>query len=404
MTSIVIISLCVLVLVAYLFDITSVFTKIPSVILLLALGWGVKRIVVYYNYYTPDLSKILPLLGTIGLILIVLEGSLELELNKSKIPLIKKSLAASFFPMMILAFAGAFIITMLYDCSYRVALANLIPLCIISSSLAIPSAKQFPAFDKEFITYESSMSDILGLVFFNFIIANEIISAASFGIFLLQILIIIVVSFLATALLSFLLSRISHDIKFVPIILLVILIYEISKIYNLPSLVFILIFGLFLGNLDEIKHIKWIQKLKPYSLNKEAQKFLGFTMEITFLIKALFFLLFGFLIKTSDLLDTNSIAVSAIITGSIFLIRIIQLKASKLPLAPLLFVAPRGLINILLFLSIPAALSIPVINSSVLIQVIILTALIMMIGTVSSAKKVKEEKQNDETLSIATEL
>jgi hypothetical protein len=39
-----------------------------------------------------------------------------------------------------------------------------------------------------------------------------------------------------------------------------------------------------------------------------------------------------------------------------------------------------------------------------LIQVIILTALIMMIGTVSSAKKVKEEKQNDETLSIATEL
>ena len=403
MTSLVIISLCVLVLVAYLFDITSSYTKIPSVILLLALGWAVKRAVVYYNIIPPDLSKILPMLGTIGLILIVLEGSLELELNASKIPLVKKSLAISFFPMIIMACGGAFILTVMYDCSYREALANLIPLCIISSSLAIPSAKQFPVFFKEFITYESSLSDILGLVFFNFIIANETYTAAAFGNFFLQILIIILVSFIATALLSFLLSRIAHDIKFVPIILLVILIYEISKIYNLPSLVFILIFGLFLGNLDELKHIKWLQKIKPYALNKEAHKFLGFTMEITFLMKALFFLLFGFLINTEDLLNTNSIAISAIITLTIFIIRALQLKLAKLPVKPLLFVAPRGLINILLFLSIPASLSIPVINSSVLIQVIILTALIMMAGTLSAGKKTAVQKQQNDINETAPE-
>ena len=389
MTATIIISLCVLVLVAYLFDITSAFTKIPSVILLLAIGWVVKQLAVSFNVYIPNLTQILPILGTIGIILIVLEGSLELELNKSKIPLVKKSFAVAMIPMLVLAFGGAFALKLMEGYSFRLSLINFVPLCVISSSIAIPSVKKFAKFEKEFVTYESSLSDILGLVFFNFLIINESVSAASFGFFVLQILIIIIVSFIATALLSLLLSRIEHDIKFVPIILLVILIYEISKIFQLPSLVFILVFGLFLGNLDEIKHIKWLQKLKPHSLNKEVHKFLGFIMEITFLIKALFFLLFGFLIKTSDLLNTANLAWLVSITAAIFLIRAFQLKLSGLPIMPLVFVAPRGLINILLFLSIPATLSIPVINSSLLIQVIVLTALVMMAGSMLAGKQIK---------------
>jgi hypothetical protein len=53
----------------------------------------------------------------------------------------------------------------------------------------------------------------------------------------------------------FLLNKIDHHIKFVPIILLIILIYEISKIFHLPALIFILVFGLSIGNLDELKGI-----------------------------------------------------------------------------------------------------------------------------------------------------
>jgi hypothetical protein len=41
--------------------------------------------------------------------------------------------------------------------------------------------------------------------------------------------------------LSFLLNKIQHHIKFVPIVLLIILIYEISKIFHLPALIFILV-------------------------------------------------------------------------------------------------------------------------------------------------------------------
>lgn len=390
MTVAVIITLCVLVLLAYLFDVTSSYTRIPSVILLLLLGWLVKQASLRFHIHVPDLTNALPILGTIGLILIVLEGSLELELNRSKIPLVRKSFTVALLPMLAFAFLGAFAISSIGDYEYRIALANIIPLAVISSSIAIPSARNLSATNKEFVTYESSLSDILGVIFFNFVALNSSFNIHSVGLFLLQILIIIAVSFIATLLLSFLLGRIEHDIKFVPIILLVILIYEVSKIFHLPSLVFILVFGLFLGNLDEMKHIRWIQKLKPHSLNKEVHKFLGFTMEITFLIKALFFILFGFLINTTDLLDTSSLAWSTAITATVFLIRGLQLRLSKLPVKPLIFIAPRGLINILLFLSLPVALNIPLVNNSMVIQVMILTSLVMMTGLMLTTKRKTE--------------
>ncbi|MFZ9956948.1 MAG: sodium:proton antiporter, partial [Flavobacteriales bacterium] len=81
MTTTIIITICVLLLLAYVFDISSALTKIPSVILLLLLGWLVKQTVDLLNINIPNLNPLLPILGTIGLILIVLEGSLELELN-----------------------------------------------------------------------------------------------------------------------------------------------------------------------------------------------------------------------------------------------------------------------------------------------------------------------------------
>jgi cell volume regulation protein A len=71
----------------------------------------------------------------------------------------------------------------------------------------------------------------------------------------------------------------------------------------------------------------------------------------------------------------------------VFVLRTIQLKISKIPLFPLLFVAPRGLITILLFLSIAPEHKILLINNSVIIQVILLTALVMMLGLMITAKK-----------------
>lgn len=387
MTITIIITFCVLLLIAYVFDLTASKTKIPSVILLLLLGWAVRQLTSVLDVHLPDFSPVLPVLGTVGLILIVLEGSLELELNRSKFGLIRKSFWGALVPMIAIAFLLAFAFSRYGHSGFKDSLTNAIPFCVISSAIAIPSVRNLSSYSKEFVIYESSLSDILGVLIFNFLVFNETIDTHSFGTFALQLLIITVVSFIATIGLSFLLSKIEHHIKFVPIILLVVLIYAVSKIYHLPGLIFILIFGLSIGNLDELKRFRWLDKFKPDELNKEVNKFRELTVEGAFLVRALFFLLFGYLIETSEVLNADTFTWALGIVLLIFLFRTIQLKLSKLPLQPLLYVAPRGLITILLYLSIEPTHTISLVNKSLIIQVIILTALFMMIGLMMSKTK-----------------
>lgn len=395
MTSAIIIIICVLLLIAYVFDLTSSKTRIPSVILLLLLGWLVRQLVVAVNITIPDLTQLLPLFGTIGLILIVLEGSLELELNRSKAPVIRKSFIAALLPILILAFLLAYAFQYFQPgLSLRDALTNAVPFCVISSAIAIPSVKYLSAANREFITYESSLSDIFGVIFFNFIALTELNKSHTALESGLQLLIMIGVSFAATIVLAFLLSKIDHHIKFVPIVLLILLIYAIAKLYHLPALIFILIFGLFLGNLDELKRFKWINKLKPDELNLEVHKFKDLITEGTFLIRTVFFLLFGYLIETAEIVNSETFLWAIAIVGAALVIRAIQFWVSKIPLLPMFFIAPRGLINILLFLSIVPAQQIPLVNKSLILQVVLLSALVMMIGLMSTGKK-KEPGQEE---------
>ncbi len=388
MTSTIIITLCILLLIAYVFDLTSSKTRIPSVILLLLLGWIVRQLSTVLHIRIPDLSGLLPLFGTVGLILIVLEGSLELELNRSKIGVIKKASIAALLPMLALAVLLAYAFQYFQEgLSFRDALTNAVPLCVISSSIAIPSVKYLSSYNREFITYESSLSDIFGVVLFNFVALNELGEMHSAWTSVLQLLLMIAVSFAATVLLAFLLGRIDHHIKFVPIILLVLLIYAIAKLYHLPSLIFILILGLFLGNLDELKRFNWVNKLRPDELNTEVHKFRDLITEATFLVRTVFFLLFGYLIETSELLNTGTLLWAIGILAGALLIRALQFRLSGLKLFPMLFIIPRGLINVLLFLSIVPVQQIPLLNKSLVLQLVLLSTFTMMLGLMFSKKE-----------------
>lgn len=117
MTAVIIITLSVLVLLAYIFDVSASKTKIPSVMLLLTLGLSVKLLTENLYLKIPDLSSVLPILGTIGLILIVLEGSLELEINKSKSKLILNSVLVSLIPMLLLSFGFGYYLILLPRCT-----------------------------------------------------------------------------------------------------------------------------------------------------------------------------------------------------------------------------------------------------------------------------------------------
>ncbi len=384
MTMPIIIATCTLLLLAYVFDLTSRRSKIPSVILLIGLGFVVKVVAGIFGIQLPDLSMALPVFGTIGLVLIVLEGALDLEVRREQLPFIGRATLVSVLPLLAFSFLFAFALQWATGAGFQHCLANAIPLSVISSAVAIPTAAAFKKSDREFVVYESSISDIVGVIFFNFITVNDNIDYVSVFDFVGEFLLMIVISLAASVLLGMLLARISHRVKYIPITLAILLIYAVSKEFHLPALIFILFFGLFLGNLDQLTFVSRINKIGKDQRDREVHSFHDIIGEVTFLIRALFFLLFGFVIETAELLDGNAILWSLGVVATIFALRAITLVSVRQPLLPLLFIAPRGLITILLFLGLPLSHHLDIVSRSLVIQVIILCALIMMIGSLTA--------------------
>jgi len=396
MAELFIIGICVVLLISYLFDITTQFTKVPSVIFLLATGWILNQISGLFNIIVPNLNVILPILGTVGLILIVLEGSLELELNRSTKDVVKKSVLIALIPLVIIAIGFSLYLNYEWGISFKQSLINIIPFCIISSSIAIPSAINLTKEKRQFITYESSLSDIIGVIFFNFATFGTAITLTGAFHFAGQFFLMLLISVVASLVLAFLLAKIDHHIKYGPIIILNILIYQVSKIYHLPALIFILFFGLVLGNINELRNLKILRNFRFTKFNREVNHFKDVVVEATFIVRTLFFIVFGFVLKTEDIINTDSLVWSISIVIAIYVLRALFLKLGKMDLQPLFYIAPRGLITILLFLSITPEQRFSYLNESVVIQVILITTFIMMVGLLF------EKKSKDDILKLAT--
>ena len=385
----ILIAVCSLLLLAYIFDLTSHLTKIPSVILLLIAGWLVRQACIVFEITMPNLNPLLPVLGTVGLILIVLEGALELKVDKTKLPMIRKSVVVALVPMLLLAFLLGYFFQYIGGYTLKDSLTYALPFCVISSAIAIPTVKTFHSDIRDFVVFETSLSDILGVLFFNFVALNSVITTDSLIDFFKDIAIITILSFIATIILSMLMTRVDHHIKYSPIIIVVILFYGISKIYHLPGLIFILIFGLLLGNVMGISKYKPFRKIRYKAIAAEVEKLHELCTEAAFLVRALFFLLFGFLMDTGEIINPETIPYALGIAAAIIVIRMMQLLVYKLPLVPLLFIAPRGLITILLFVAIVPEPTGPFEFKSLVIQVIVLTSLVMMFGVMCTPKHLR---------------
>ena len=164
----VLIILSALVIFSYLFDLVASKTKLPSVLLLLVLGIGLRLLVDELQIHTFNFLQILPTLGTVGLILIVFEGSLELKYAKDKNKIIKGAFLSALIILILTVGVITFIIHQITHQELYICFVNAIPFSVISSAIAIPSVASINKHSKEFIIYESSFSDILGIIAFNF--------------------------------------------------------------------------------------------------------------------------------------------------------------------------------------------------------------------------------------------
>lgn len=96
------------------------------------------------------------------------------------------------------------------------ALINALPLAIISSAVAIPGSRLLSEGRREFVTYESSFSDILGILVFNFLALNTAFGLGSLFHFSLEILITILLSLFFSLGLTALVERVNHQVKYLP--------------------------------------------------------------------------------------------------------------------------------------------------------------------------------------------
>lgn len=400
----ILIVLCSLVVLSYLFSILSRFIRIPSVLLLLFAGIGFRLIADTYNVNIPVSGMLTEGLGVVGLIMIVLEAGLDLKLGKDKLKLIRDSF---FSALVILILSTAMVTGILHYAlnePVEKCLIYAIPLSIMSSSIVIPSIHPLTKQKQEFTVYEASFSDILGILIFNYFTALETFTGRSLGIFAGNILLSIILSLVLSFLLFLILAKTKLNIKFFLIFSLLILLYSGGKIMYLPSLLIILIFGLLINNWERIP----IKKINRHFPSKDVEPIRhllhSVTAETSFIVRTFFFLLFGYTIQLGFLQEQDIWTTGSLIVGALFIIRLLYLRFFvKTNVFPESFFIPRGLITIVLFYKIPENYKLSSFNDGLLFFIILTTSVIMMIGMIFYRKRpdqIIEETQFSERQDI----
>ncbi|MFA7074671.1 MAG: hypothetical protein WC234_05750 [Endomicrobiaceae bacterium] len=386
----IIIVLSVFVILSYMYNIIAYHHKIPSVLLLILTGIITKFALQFLGIsFTPS-QNYLNIFGTVGLILIVLEGSIDLSLDKSSLPTIFRSLITAFILLCCSSFLIAFIISHSLNVNFTSAFLYAIPLSVISSAIVIPGVLNLDKEKKEFMVCESIFSDILGIMLFNFAIMfsnNEShfiirVISDSFG--------TIVISFIISFLLVFSLLKIKSTVKLFPIIAVLVLTYALGKFIHLSTLLLIFVFGLTLRNIFNFIKPEWTEKLNISieSYNKIFSEFKMLIHESSFIIRTFFFIIFGYMLMFKNLLNIDVLAIGLVIIILTYVLRYINLRIiSEKNLLPELLIAPRGLITILLYYSIPSKFSIGSYGESIILLVVITTSLLMMFGLIFTKNK-----------------
>ena len=105
-----IIEVSLIIIISFIFNGISKKTNVPSVLMLIILGVGLQYALNYFSSNKLNFLPILEVLGIVGLIMIVLEAALELELKREKLMPILKSMAIALIGLIASAWIAALIL------------------------------------------------------------------------------------------------------------------------------------------------------------------------------------------------------------------------------------------------------------------------------------------------------
>ncbi len=398
-----IIGASVIVILSFWFNGISKKTSIPSVLMLIVLG-----IILQYAYrfftggevdFAGILATPLAVLGTVGLIMIVLEAALELELKREKLIPILKSMAIALIGLVASAWVAALILyQFIPDMSMQSAWLYATPLSILSSAIIIPSVSGLKEEKKEFHIYESTFSDIMGIMMFYFL-AGQINPAESGGVasFAGNFILTLIIAIIASYAILLIFQQIKSQAKLFLLIAVLLLLYAVGKAFHLSALIIILIFGLVIANVKLFFPGKMKIFLEEKKMAQIYHELHIITLETAFVVRTFFFVIFGLTIIISSLFNWNVALVSILIIVSIYIIRFATLRLFiGKDILPQLFIAPRGLITVLLFYAIPKEVEVATFESGILLFVIIGTSLIMTFAMIRDKRQTNTILDNNE--------
>lgn len=389
------------ILLAFVFSSIANRTNVPAVLLLLGLGVGLQFLLKYWGREDLDFSSFLEILGIVGLFVIVLEAALNLKLSSGKTRIILKSFIVALLGLgASVGLTSAILHYMIIDLSWPQALLYATPLSIMSSAIIIPGVRNFSESKKDFQTYESTFSDILGIMAFFFLvwmfdpsIDHGLSGEGVAGKFFTNSAETVAIALVTSYIVLFIFQRIQVKAELFVLMSVLLLIYAVSKELQLSTLVVILVFGIVMSNL-KLFFIGPLRKmLKPETFEEMEEGLHALTIETSFIVRIFVFIIFGASIVLVSLLNLKFLVISGIILVSIYVTRwiILRIFIGK-NLSPQLWMAPRGLITILLFYAIPVAYQTTAFNPGILLLVIIISGLVMTAGKIGYRMRRADEE------------
>ncbi|MFT7037228.1 MAG: cell volume regulation protein A [Cyclobacteriaceae bacterium] len=402
-----IIAASVIILISFLFVAIAKRTNIPSVLLLIGLGVGIQYLLVYLEIESPNFFPVLEILGILGLIMIVLEAALDLKLSNDKIGTIFKSLLIALLGLGFSMYAASMILQyMIPGLTIAQSFLYATPLSILSSAIIIPSVDNLSQEKQEFHIYESTFSDIIGIMLFYFLISyfeNEVSIAEGlpagdpFGAFAMNLAITIAIAIVVSYLLLIVFQKIHEDAKLFVLISVLMLLYAIAKTFHLSPLIIILVFGLVVSNSKLFFRGPFKKILQPKKFKEMEHGLHLLTGETAFIVRTFFFVIFGATILITSLYNLEVLKISSMLIASIFIIRFILLRVFiGSDFSPQVWIAPRGLITVLLFYAIPVSFQSDLFDPGILLFIILATGILMTLGLVIDSISVEEEILNIE--------
>ena len=400
MTNTAVLAVSALLVFAYLLDVFGRRTRLPPVVLLIVTGIAARQVLDRFDLHLGWVDPMVPIIGTIGLVLIVLEGALDIKLRREQFKLVYGAIAMAAAGFVLCTALFAMVASQVLNLSYFQALILSIPFAVISSAVAIQSSHFLPAHGREFVIYESSVSDIIGvLVFFALLNSDGSLGGVVRGLLGGGALSLLLATVCSVGL-ALVLMRIDGHIRFIPLLAGLFALYAIGEILHLSPLIMVLMFGLALNNPGIIKRLGPLRGWMDSSYETTLTQFKLLVMELTFAVRGFFFILLGYWTDLSDLASFPAWLSAAFMLTVIYAGRYAMLKSFNHSLtSSLTWIAPRGLITVVLFLGASNAMTLPSFVSGTVVLVVLISAALVAVGQyhARAAGIISDPESNDDS-------